>query len=90
MYTACFLPARCSCLRRDWLPYPILLLFLVLVPLPLEDVREENHRELSMGHSALAAARSGAWSKRLRQAKVQEADKGRKKPQKTKNKISGH
>lgn len=68
MYMACFLPARCSCLRRDWLPYPISLLFLVLVPLSLEDVC----------HPALTAARPGAWSTRLRQAKVQEADQGRK------------
>lgn len=49
---------------------------LVLVLLPLENIREANDRDLSMGHSILAAVRPGAWSKRLRQAKVQEADQG--------------
>lgn len=72
MFTACFLPARCTCLRRDWLPYPI--------SAPLSG---SGTSAFGMGHPALAVARPGAWSKRLRQAKVQEADQGRK------NKISG-
>lgn len=39
VHTACFLPARCSCLRRDQpISTVFLLRFLILVLLPLEGV----------------------------------------------------